>query len=154
MTKHFCDQCDDFCEVEFKSRDAKFIFKDTEVNITENYVICVKCGAEVYDEEAGNKTLKRLSVKYHELKSGMTIEDYKRIRKEYNLNQLQFAKVLNWGIATVKRYETGTSLPDSSHIAIYKILNTNPTLINNFYQENKYKFTIEEKQRIEKLIKG
>lgn len=153
IKKHFCDQCDDYCDIELKVREATYTFKDKPIEINEKYASCLKCGADVYDENTGNDTLKRLSVKYHELKSGMTIEDYKRIRRDYNLPQTLFAKVLNWGISTVKRYETGTSLPDSSHIAIYKILNTNPASIYNFYQENKAEFTIEERQEVEEKLK-
>jgi len=139
--KHFCDHCGDNCEVKFKVREAEYEFKGKKITIKERYPICLVCGHEVYDEETGNETLMKLKQKYYELQYNMTIEDYKRIRLNYNLNQELFAKILNWSVSTVKRYESGASLPDSTHIAIYRVLLSNPEAILNFYDETKENLT-------------
>jgi putative zinc finger/helix-turn-helix YgiT family protein len=150
--KHFCDHCGDNCEVEFKVREAEYEFKGKKITIKERYPICLVCGHEVYDEETGNETLMKLKQKYYELQYNMTIEDYKRIRLNYNLNQELFAKILNWSVSTVKRYESGASLPDSTHIAIYRVLLSNPEAILNFYDETKENLTKEEREEIQESL--
>lgn len=149
---HFCDYCDDYCDIIFKERKESYEYKDEEITITERYPVCQNCGHEVYDEETGDETLKKLSRKYYEIKHGMTVNDFKEIRWNYDLSQKLFVKVLNWGISTVKRYETGASLPDSTHIAIYKILKNNPANITDFYQENKDELTEKEKTKVKKSL--
>lgn len=77
----------------------------------------------------------------------------KQIRTQYDFNQETFAKILNWGVATVKRYESGNSIPDSTHIVILKILRTNPETIAKFYNETKNNFSEEEHKQIEANFK-
>jgi putative zinc finger/helix-turn-helix YgiT family protein len=152
--KHFCDYCGDYNEVEMKEREVSYEYKDKEITINESYLICNECGHEVYDEEIGNKTMIKLRKKYYKVKYKMGIEEFKNIRRDYNLTQVLFAKVLNWSESTIKRYETGVSLPDSTHIAIYKVLNNNPASIVDFYEETKDDLTNDEQRQIEKALQG
>lgn len=154
LKKKFCDECNDYCETEIKEKDSIIKFKDESISINEKYLICKICASEVYDEDCANDTLKKLSIKYYEKKHGMGLYDFKKIRNNYGLSQILFSKVLNWGSSTLKRYESGVSLPDSSHISIYKILRNNPPTIVNFYQENKDNLTIMEQEEVEKNLKG
>lgn len=153
LKKKFCDECNDYYETELKEKDSIIDFKDESIKVNEKFFVCKNCGNEVYDEDCANDTLKNLSVKYYEIKHGMGLYDFKRVRNNYGLNQILFSKILNWGSSTVKRYESGVSLPDSSHISIYKILKSNPASIINFYQENKENLTFQEQEEIEKNIK-
>lgn len=151
--KHFCENCGDYYNINFKKREKTYEFKDEKITINERYSVCTVCETEVYDEESGNETLKKLKQKYYEIKHGMNIQDFKEIRWNYNLSQKLFAKILNWGIASVKRYETAASLPDSTHIAIYKILQKNPQNIIDFYKENKSELSSGEIEKAEKSLK-
>lgn len=153
LKKKFCDECNDYYETELKEKDSVIKFKDVSINVNEKYLVCKNCGNEVYDEDCANDTLKKLSLKYYEMKHGMGLNDFKRVRNHYGLNQILFSKVLNWGSSTVKRYESGVSFPDSSYISIYKILRSNPASLINFYQESKDNLTIEEQKEIEKNLK-
>lgn len=150
---HFCDYCDNYCDVIFKEREESFDYKDENIIITERYAVCKECGHEVYNEDLGNETLRKLSRKYYEIKHGMTIDDFKEIRWNYNLSQVLFAKVLNWGSSTVKRYEIGNSLPNKTHIPIYKMLKNNPENIINFYEENKESLNEKEIKKVEEALK-
>src|SRR5690554_227212 len=152
--KHFCDYCDDYNNVEIKKREASYEYKDEKITINENYLICKECGHEVYDEAIGNETVMKLRKKYYRIRYKMGIKEFKTIRGHYNLTQVLFAKVLNWSTSTVKRYETGVSLPDSTHIAIYKMLNNNPVSIVDFYEETKDNLNYDERKQIEEALQS
>ncbi|MFW6377682.1 MAG: type II TA system antitoxin MqsA family protein [bacterium] len=152
--KHFCDHCDDYNDVKMKEREVVYEYKDEEITINENYLSCKECGHEVYDEEIGNETMIKLRKKYYKLKHKMGIKEFKTIRGNYNLTQVLFAKALNWSESTIKRYETGVSLPDSTHIAIYKVLNNNPASIVDFYEETKDDLTNDERNQIEEALQS
>ncbi|MFZ3589713.1 hypothetical protein ACOI1C_10620 [Bacillus sp. DJP31] len=59
--------------------------------------------------ELSNRTMKKVTDLYY-------ADQIKNIRNQYGLTQDLFAKIMNWGIATSKRYETKKSTPDSTHL--------------------------------------
>lgn len=132
----YCETCKCQREITIEERPATYNFRKEPFEIIEKYAKCTVCDEDVYDEDTANQTLEQLSQLYKS-KHSFTAEDIKKIRKTIGLTQSQFAKVLNMGEATIKRYESGTSLPDATQLGILKMLQSNPGLIMRFYEENK-----------------
>jgi putative zinc finger/helix-turn-helix YgiT family protein len=149
----YCEECQSNQEVLLSEKTAEYTFRSEKFTIAHDYLKCTKCGQAVYDEQTDSKTLKTLGDLYLK-KHGISIEDIKKVRQQYGFTQLTFSKILNWGIATVKRYETGGSLPDATHLAIIKMLKNNPTTIENFYEETKFNFSDVERHSIDDAIRS
>lgn len=136
----YCENCKCQREITIEERPAKYTFRREPFEIIEKYAKCTVCNDDIYDEETANQTLQQLSQLYKS-KHSFTAEDVRNIRKATGLTQSQFAKVLNMGEATIKRYESGASLPDATQLGLLKILQNNPSLILRFYEENKNRLT-------------
>ncbi|CAH8248477.1 DUF4065 domain-containing protein [Paenibacillus melissococcoides] len=145
----FCDHCQCERDVEILEREARYTFRKEPFDIIEQYAKCVHCGNDVTDEKLGSDTLKKLSQAY-ENKHSINAEVIKAIRLQFGLTQSLFSKILNMGIATIKRYESGGSSPSATQINVLKLLKNNPESILKFYDENKEKLTTEEQQTVEK----
>jgi putative zinc finger/helix-turn-helix YgiT family protein len=149
----YCEICGCERETVIKERNAKYKFRKEPFEIVEEYRECTVCHDDVYDEETANKTLQQLSQLYQN-KHSFSFEEIKKIRKSTGLTQSQFAKVLNMGEATIKRYESGTSMPDGTQLGILKMLKKSPNLILRFFEENKNALTLQERQIIQEKLQG
>lgn len=147
----FCSQCNSDQKVEVVERFASHKFRDDVFEVAERVAICTHCGEEIPNDELDSETLKKLGDLYL-AKHSMTVQDFKGIRDQYGLSQRQFAKILNWGKATVARYESGNYIPDTAHLSILKVLKSNPSSIQNFYHETKDQFSADEQRKIEEKI--
>jgi DNA-binding transcriptional regulator YiaG len=80
-------------------------------------------------------------------------EALKDVRLSFNnISQALFAKLLNMGIATVKRYETGAVSPNNSLLGIYKMLKNDPKSVKNLFEQNKGNFTPDELKIVEEKL--
>lgn len=151
--KLYCESCGIEREVVIKERHSNYTFRKEPFEIIEKYKECSACHEDVYDEETANETLQQLSQLYQN-KHSFTFEEIKKIRKSTGLTQSQFAKVLNMGEATIKRYESGTSMPDGTQLGVLKMLKKNPNLIVRFFEENKNGLTVNEQEIIQEKLQG
>lgn len=133
----------EWSEITIEERPATYNFRKESIDIIEKYVKCTVCQDDVYDENTANNTMEQLSQLYQS-KNSFTCDDVKKIRKITGLTQSQFARVLNMGEATIKRYESGASLPDATQLGILKMLKNNSAFIVRFYEENKEGLTDQE----------
>lgn len=135
----FCSNCHDDKETEVLKKMSVHKFRNEIFELLEEVAICKSCGHEVPDEELDSEVLKCLGQLYLE-RNGLTKEDIKKIRLDYGFSQRQFATILNWSKATVARYELGTSVPDSTHLAILKMLKNNPDAILSLSKKHRINF--------------
>ncbi|AXH99829.1 DUF4065 domain-containing protein [Sporosarcina sp. PTS2304] len=149
--RHYCEVCNFNREIIIKERPATYNFRKEPFDIIEQYAECSICGEDVYHEEMATHTLQQLSQLYQS-KHSFTPEDIKKIRKSTGLTQTLFAKVINMGEATIKRYEAGTSLPDGTQLGILKMLQKNPGVILEFYEENKKTFSPHDREIISEKL--
>lgn len=147
----FCENCGTNRGFKVGTRMVDRKFRGDTFSIAEQYAFCKVCGNDLYDEEYANNTLKELSSLYQK-KHNISPEIIKEARKNTGLTQDLYAKALNMGIATVKRYEVGTSVPSKTQIGIIKMLINDPSLINKFIEENKDSFTDEDILKLNKKI--
>lgn len=132
----FCEICKSNRDISIEERVTTYNFRKEPFEIIEKYAKCTVCNEDVYDEDTANQTLQQLSQLYKS-KHSFNAEDIKKIRRSTGLTQSQFARVLNMGEATIKRYESGASLPDATQLGILKMLQRNPGFIVRFFEENK-----------------
>jgi DNA-binding transcriptional regulator YiaG len=86
-------------------------------------------------EELEDETMANVARVYAE-RHGMTKLELQNVRKQFKLGVRPFAKLLNIGPASVTRYESG-SLPQASHLEIYRRLQQHPHVILEFFNRNK-----------------
>jgi len=143
----YCETCKCERPIIIKERPANYTFRKEPFDIIERYAECTVCHDDVYHEETANETLQQLSNLYQS-KHSITVEDIKKIRNSTGLTQTQFAKILNMGEATIKRYESGVSLPDGTQLGILKMIKSNPSILINFYEEVKDKLIETDRNQI------
>jgi putative zinc finger/helix-turn-helix YgiT family protein len=147
----FCDSCQTDVEAKIIERLSTFTFKGETFTITERVLQC-DCNHELYDEILDTETMKTLTKLYEE-RQGLSLEEIKNVRKQYNLSQDLFARILGWSKSTIARYETGKFIPDSSHMFILKSLKENPDKIDDYYKVSQHKFTEPEQLKISEKLK-
>lgn len=150
--RRFCEYCQIENTIIFNEKQTTRTFRKEPFEIIEKYAVCSSCGQEIYDEECANHTMMQLSKLYQD-KHSFTSQDIKNIRKKTGLTQSLFAKVLNMGEATIKRYETGTSLPDGTQLSVLKMLQNDPNVILRFYDENKMNLSLNEQKILSNKLK-
>ncbi|WP_274856146.1 type II TA system antitoxin MqsA family protein [Bacillus methanolicus] len=148
----WCDHCRGDVEANIVERNATYEFKGETFEIIETVAVCPSCKEELTDELLDNQIMQQLTDLYMKRK-GLSFEDIKDVRNQYGFSMEIFAKILNWSKATVVRYESGKFIPDSSHMAILKLLKDRPEEIEEFYKLNKHKFTEKEQIKIENQLK-
>ncbi|MFM9278581.1 type II TA system antitoxin MqsA family protein [Paenibacillus jiagnxiensis] len=147
----FCDECDCERTVRVLERRESMPFGGEYFDIIRRVAICEVCGHEVYDEELDTETLQTLS-KAYEKKHSINATFIKDIRSFFGMTQPIFAKILNMGVATIKRYETGQSIPNKTQAGIFNILKKDPENITQYYEENKHKLTTHEQKIVEERL--
>ncbi|OAH59876.1 hypothetical protein AWH49_18125 [Domibacillus aminovorans] len=147
----YCENCGENSSVQIQETSASYVLRREIFEIKENHLFCTKCGREVQDKDDEKKRQQRLTELYQR-RYNMFPEDIKRIRKSMRLTQSEFADVLNMGKATIKRYETGGSLPDGVLLGVLRVLRKNPELILMFFEETKAGLPEKERQRIEEKL--
>lgn len=119
--KKYCEECG-------REIDAKIVVKKEiyevcgeSIEVDARVLTCEECGEEFYCEELDNKTLVTAYNEYRRKHKLLMAEDIKKIREKYGLSQRSFAKLLNWGDKTIRRYENG-SIQDKAHNSLLLFL--------------------------------
>ena len=83
-------------------------FKGVDLTVDVDSYICPECGIEAGTTETSGALQNAIADEYR-LKQGLlTSDEIRELRKARNLTQLQLAEIMNVGIASIKRWETGT----------------------------------------------
>ena len=77
----------------------------------------------------------------------MTPSEIKALRKSFNMSQATFAKALNVGETTIKRYETGVHPAQGATLLLLKLLEQDPFLIQSYMRITLNNFTDQEIER-------
>lgn len=146
--KKYCEQCEK--EIETKIVVKKEIYEvcREQIEVDAEVLTCEECGEELYCEELDNKTLVNAYNEYRRRHKLLLAEDIAKIRNQYGLSQRSFAKLLNWGDKTIRRYENG-SIQDKAHNSLLLFLRE-PRNMKTYIEENE--ILLDDKQ-LNKLIK-
>lgn len=149
-----CPICDRIHEIEERTRIAKTIIKGEEVNYEETYYFCLKSDDDENEFVTGkmeNDNLLNARNEYKKIHGLLTSDEIVDIREKYGLSQVDLAKLLGWGEATISRYES-KAIQDDAYDNMLRIFGANPLIAMELLQKNSEQFTETKKMFIKQKI--
>ena len=145
----YCEVCGR--EVETKIITQKEIFNvcGEDIEVDAQVMVCAECGEELFNEELDSATLINAYNEYRRRHKLLLPEEIRKIREQYGLSQRSFAKLLNWGDKTIRRYENG-AVQDRAHNSLLLFLRE-PENMRTYLTENEV--ALDEKQVVKLLDK-
>ena len=144
-----CPLCDKTHEVEERKRFATITLKGDKVTYEERYYFCVNADEEENEFETGsmaNENLLNARNAYRVKHGLLTSDEIVAIRESYGLSQVDLARLLGWGEATISRYES-KAIQDEAYDTMLRLIKNNPLQTLDFLKKNADKFP--EKKRLE-----
>lgn len=132
---NYCESCRAKHTFSVKEEPHVYRFRGRDIEIERRFAFCNCCGSPMDIEGLENETMSHVARIYAE-KYGMTASQLQSVRKQYQLGVRPFAKLLGIGSASVTRYESG-SLPQVSHLELYKQLRQHSYMIMEYFNRNK-----------------
>ncbi|MCD8326568.1 MAG: DUF4065 domain-containing protein [Lachnospiraceae bacterium] len=146
--KRYCEECGKEVETKVVAKKEIYNVCGEAIEVNARVLVCADCGEEFYCEELDNETLLASYNEYRRRHKLLFPDEIKDIREQYGLSQRSFAKLLNWGDKTIRRYENG-SIQDKSHNSLLVFLRE-PENMRYYLAENEV--MLEERQKA-KLIR-
>lgn len=145
-----CPLCDKIHEIEERTRIAKTVIKGEEVNYEETYYLCQNSDEDENEFVTGkveNDNLLKARNAYRNSHDLLTSGEIVEIRDKYGLSQVDFARLLGWGEATISRYES-KAIQDEAYDNMLRIVRDNPLTAMELLQKNSGQFHGIKKQNI------
>lgn len=142
-----CPLCDKMHEVEERVRMSTLWVKDEEVTYEEHFFKCDHMPESESEFATGvmtNTNLLNARNAYRVKKGLLTSQDIVKIREGYGLSQVDLARLLGWGEATISRYES-KAIQDEAYDIMLRLIQDNPLQALEFLKRNGEKFTSEKK---------
>lgn len=146
----WCDRCK-INSTYIKEYEEEFTIKGKIIKVKSNRRFCKKCNKLVYDLELDEETICKAYKLYNE-QYGIPCDKIIELRKNLNLSQELFAKIIGCAKKTLISYEKGTAIPNENYIIIFNSLLDNPSIIDALIESNKYNFTEKEYNKIKSKI--
>lgn len=138
-----CPLCDKVHEIEERRRNATLIIKGELVDYEEIYYHC--SNSKEYENEfetskQTNANLMNARNSYRIKKGFLTSDEIVGIREKYGLSQVELAKLMGWGEATISRYES-KAIQDEAYDNMLRIIKDDSLKALEYLEKNKEKFT-------------
>lgn len=149
-----CPLCDKTHEIEERKRNTTITIKGEEVAYEERFYFCSNADEDENEFESGtmaNENLLNARNAYRVKKGLLTSDEIVAIRESYGLSQVDLAKLLGWGEATISRYET-KAIQDEAYDTMLRLVKDNPLQALEFLKKNSEKFTPMKKFEIRSKI--
>lgn len=149
-----CPLCDKKHEVEERKRLATIILKGEEIVYEERFYFCVNADADENEFETGsmaNENLMNARNAYRVKHGLLTSEEIVAIRENYGLSQVDLARLLGWGEATISRYES-KAIQDEAYDTMLRLIKDNPLIALEFLKKNADKFSGQKRTEIRAKI--
>lgn len=150
IVKKYCDECGREIETKIVNKKESYDVCGEAIEVDAQVLTCKECGEEFYCEELDNETLVKAYNEYRRRHKLLLSEDIRKIREQYGLSQRGFAKLLNWGDKTIRRYENG-SIQDKAHNSLLLFLRT-PGNMKTYIQDNEILLDDKQKNKLLKTI--
>lgn len=138
----YCEVCGREVETKIITRKEIFNVCGEAIEVDAQVMVCAECGEELFNEELDSATLINAYNEYRRRHKLLLPEEIRRIREQYGLSQRSFAKLLNWGDKTIRRYENG-AVQDRAHNSLLLFLRE-PENMCTYLTENEV--ALDEKQ--------
>lgn len=149
-----CPLCDKTHEVEERKRITSIILKGEEVTYEERFYFCANANEDENEFETRTMTNENLlnARNAYRIKKGLlTSYEIVEIRESYGLSQVDLAKLLGWGEATISRYES-KAIQDKAYDTMLRLIKDNPLQVSEFLKKNADKFTPIKRMEIKSKI--
>lgn len=93
--------------MEAKKIERSVPFKGIEVSIIEDAFVCPKCKLLAGSVQSAGKLQQTIAEAYRQQAGLLTGEEIKRLRKVKGMTQADLAELSGFGVASIKRWETG-----------------------------------------------
>ena len=130
------------------------MIKGEEVAYEEKFYFCVNADEGENEFESGammNENLLNARNAYRMKKGLLTSNEIVTIRESYGLSQVDLAKLLGWGEATISRYES-KAIQDEAYDTMLRLVKDNPLQALEFLKKNANKFSTVKYLEIRKRI--
>ncbi len=137
-----CPLCGKTHEAEQRKRQAKIVIKGEEVNYVERYYFCANADEDENEYQNGmmmNENLLNARNAYRVKMGLLTSDEICAIRENYGLSQVDLAKLMGWGEATISRYES-KAIQDEAYDTMLRLIKDNPLKALEFLKKNASKF--------------
>ena len=138
-----CPLCDKTHEIEERKRLATITLKGDKVTYEERFYFCANAYEDENEFETGSMTNANLlnARNAYRVKHGLlTSDEIVAIRESYGLSQVDLARLLGWGEATISRYES-KAIQDEAYDTMLRFIKDNPLKALEFLKKNAAKFT-------------
>ena len=138
-----CPLCDKIHEVEERKRLASITIKGEKVSYEESFYYCQNADENENEFETGsmtNQNLLNARNAYRVKKGLLTSDEIVAIRESYGLSQVDLARLLGWGEATISRYES-KAIQDEAYDTMLRLIKDNPLQALEFLKKNAAKFS-------------
>ena len=149
-----CPLCDKTHEVEERKRVTSIVLKGEEVTYEERFYFCANADEDENEFETGTMTNENLlnARNAYRIKKGLlTSYEIVEIRESYGLSQVDLAKLLGWGEATISRYES-KAIQDEAYDTMLRLIKDNPLQALEFLKKNADKFAPLKRMEIKSKI--
>ncbi len=140
--KCFCEHCNAMADYEVRTVPESYPVYGEQTEIQASVAVCKNCGKVIFNEELDSANLLLAYDAYRKKHKLLSPTEIIAIREQYGLSQRSFAKLLDWGDKTIRRYESG-SLQSKAHNSLLLFLR-NPENMEAFLAQNEV--CLEEKQ--------
>ncbi len=137
-----CPLCDKKHEVEERKRSATVTIKGDRVTYEERFCFCANADEEENEFVTGtmeNENLLNARNAYRMKHGLLTSDEIVAIRESYGLSQVDLARLLGWGEATISRYES-KAIQDEAYDNMLRLIKDNPLQALEFLKKNADKF--------------
>lgn len=148
--RKYCEECGMEVETKIVVKRESYKVCGEMIEVDARVLTCKECDEEFYCEELDNETLVSAFNEYRRRHKLLFAEDIKKIREQYGLSQRSFAKLLNWGDKTIRRYENG-SIQDKAHNSLLLFLRV-PENMKTYINENEISLDDKQKDKLLQLI--
>lgn len=149
-----CPICDRTHEVEERRRITSTTIKGEEVFYEERFYFCANADEDEHEFETGsmmNENLLNARNAYRVKHGLLTSGEIVSIRESYGLSQVDLARLLGWGEATISRYES-KAIQDEAYDTMLRLIKDNPLQALEFLKKNGDKFSESKRQEIRTKI--
>lgn len=149
-----CPLCDKTHEVEERKRITTITLKGEEVTYEEKFYLCTNAAENENEFENGAMTNENLlnARNAYRVKMGLlTSDEIVAIRENYGLSQVDLAKLLGWGEATISRYES-KAIQDEAYDTMLRLIKDNPLQALESLKKNSEKFSVKKRLEIRAKI--
>ena len=149
-----CPLCDKMHEIEERKRTTSITIKGEEVFYEERFYFCANADEDENEFETAAMTNENLlnARNAYRVKMGLlTSTENVALRESYGLSQVDLAKLLGWGEATISRYES-KAIQDEAYDTMLRLIKDNPLQALEFLKKNADKFTMSKRVEIRSHI--